>query len=128
MNIMKAIRIILIIQIIFTACSHYTSQEEILGLWVMKNYDNSVISGTDTLKISLLSQKLNIEFLNANNNLKFEGVTFNENSLKYHISENDTTNYYEYQLSGNNREFTGGTTESWDGRAQEIKLIKFKEN
>ena len=99
------------------------NKADILGLWEIRNYDNTIPEASDTIHITFFNQELNIQSRN-NNDLEFNGITFEKKWLKYHHTENDTTRYYEYFLSEDSREFVGGTTEGWDGREQKIKLIK----
>ena len=98
-------------------------QEHILGSWSVKSDTNMVLINLDTLLITSSDKKLNIK-LRRNTTIPFASVTFLENKMQYHITQNDTTTYYEFQLSNDHTQLTGGTTEGWNGRTQEIELTK----
>ncbi len=45
--------------------------------------------------------------------------------MEFHITQDDTTRYYEFFLSNDYKQFKGGTAEGWDGQEQKIELTKF---
>ena len=103
--------------------SNDTMQEHILGSWSVKSDTNMVLRNLDTLLITSSDKKLNIK-LRRDKTITFDSVTFLKNKMQYHITKNDTTRYYEFQLSNDTTQLTGGTAEGWNGRTQEIELTK----
>ena len=107
------------------ALSTYDTQANILGLWKVKCDTNMVLRDSDTILITSLNQKIHLA-LQHNKEIAFDGVVFSDNKLNYHILKNDTIRYYDYRLSDDHKAFIGGTNEGWDGRTQEITLIKLE--
>ncbi len=101
------------------------TKESILGMWTVNCNQNLVLYNLDTILISSFDNQIKLELKN-NQEILIEGISFDKNILKFHISHNDTIRYYEFILSENNIEFVGGTTEGWDGREQNISLKKIK--